>query len=51
MTDNGPRCPSCASGDVAVRGIASTGTTPSTHQVWECKACHFVFAYRPGKKP
>ena len=48
--DDGPKCPSCASEDVAMRGIAATPTGPSTAQVWECKTCRFVFAYQPGKR-
>ncbi len=51
MDDQGPTCPTCASDDVALRGNASMGTPPSTHQVWECKVCRFLFAYRPGQPP
>ena len=50
MNDKGQRCPACASDDVAIRGSASTASGPSPLQVWECKACRFVFAYRPGRR-
>jgi ribosomal protein L37AE/L43A len=48
MNDNGPKCPGCASADVAIRGTQPHAPSPS--QVWECKTCGFVFAYRPGRR-
>jgi transposase-like protein len=48
--EGGPKCPNCASDDVALRGSASLGTPPVTHQMWECKVCHTLFAYLLGKK-
>jgi transposase-like protein len=50
MNDNGPKCPGCASADVAIRGSAAAQNAPSPSQVWECKTCGFVFAYRPGRR-
>ena len=51
LHSDSPKCPSCASDDVAIRGSAATPNGPSPLQVWECKACRFVFAYRRGNKP
>jgi ribosomal protein L37AE/L43A len=50
--DGGPKCPSCGSDDVAIRGSQSTGAAldPSPGQVWECRKCHGLFAYRPGQQ-
>jgi putative ABC transport system substrate-binding protein len=50
MNNNGPRCPGCGSADVAIRGSAAVQNDPSPSQVWECKTCGFVFAYRPGRR-
>ena len=50
MNDNGPKCPGCASADVAIRGSAAAQNAPSPSQVWECKTCGVVFAYRPGRR-
>jgi hypothetical protein len=47
MSDNDPRCPVCASDDVAIRG--STGPVSSPLTAWECRAS--LFAYRPGQQP
>ncbi len=48
MNDNGPRCPGCASDDIAIRGSAAAQNYPSPPQMWECKTCHALFAYRPS---
>jgi ribosomal protein L37AE/L43A len=45
--DGGPRCPSCSSEDVAIRGSHSIRNAPSL-QAWECKNCGVVFAHRPA---
>ena len=50
MDEKGPRCPGCGSADVAIRGSATVQNDPAPSQVWECKTCGFVFAYRPGRR-
>lgn len=50
MNNYGPRCPGCGSADIAIRGSATARTDLAPSQVWECKACGFVFAYRLGQR-
>jgi hypothetical protein len=47
MSDKSPRCPVCASDDVAIRG--SAGAAPSPFISWECRVCRTLFAYGPGR--
>ena len=49
----GPKCPSCSSEDVAIRGSQSVriASPVSPLQAWECKKCGLVFAYRPEMRP
>jgi transcription elongation factor Elf1 len=47
---SGPRCPTCGSEDVAIRGSQSI-TNGSCFAAWECKKCGLVFGHRPEIQP
>ena len=49
VSDNGPSCPNCASDDVAIQGSSRVEHGHCPLQMWECRACRFIFAYRPSK--